>query len=923
MTPNDPRPPGGSCGCCEGLSPRTPAPAGNRPGLARVAYRPGTYAEFKATLLARLSSAHKPALEALKTRDDDDFAIALLDVWAVMCDVLTFYQERIANESYLRTATELLSVVELARLIDYRLQPGVAASTDIAFTMEDAPGALGQALGTGDIVQKVPGPPLRIVLGAGIKVQSIPGPGEAPVTFETVSQVEARAEWNAMRPRLRQPQPLLTSASGVVLEGTATNLKPGDALLVVAGPSARTLKRVVAVVPDEKAKVTRVDFTTTAFAPPPFEEPTLTPATSDELSAAAPLTDQQVETSILGRSWDLPDLEAAIAVQRWDPADLATMVSKLTQGSPSTGSTGVFAMRLRAAPFGHNAPAHSSLSPNLRIGAVVATSVTETKFETGPYVASWESNTLATSAGTQGNLIDLDTSYPGIAKGSWIVLVGTPETSGATTDQALEVTDTAEVTRSAFTITAKVSRLTVSLTPAPTHGLSQFHMRRTTVLGGSERLALAQLPLVDLVQDARIVLDRLVLGLRPGQVAVVTGERADMTGVRASERLVLKRVLVEDGFTLLELEKALAHAYRRDTVTINANVAPATHGESVDEVLGSGDGSAPFQRFTLKQPPLTHTSAPTVSGVESTLEVRVNDVRWHETETLLRAAPSDRVFVTRTDADGNTTVVFGDGKAGARLPTGAENARARYRKGIGAAGNLAANRLTQLLTRPLGLKEATNPVPATGGADPEQLADARVNAPIGVLTLGRIVSLQDYEDFARGFPGIAKSRATWTWTGTIRGVFLTVAGVNGAEVASDAPLYANLLGALQTSGDPTVPIRLDTYRPRFFRVEAGIKVHPDYLPARVLEAVTGSLRRQFGFAARQFGQPVAKSEVIAAMQDVEGVVFVDLSVLSRTDTDGGLAEALEAAMPQPGTRQPVAAELLLLDPRPIALEVLS
>ena len=315
--------------------------------------------------------------------------------------------------------------------------------------------------------------------------------------------------------------------------------------------------------------------------------------------------------------------------------------------------------------------------------------------------------------------------------------------------------------------------------------------------------------------------------------------------------------------------------------------------------------------------------AATPSGVESTLQVYVNDVRWHETETLLRAGPSERVFVTRTDADGTTTVVFGDGQSGARLPTGAENVRARYRRGIGAAGNLPANRLTQLLTRPLGLKEATNPVPATGGADPEQLADARVNAPIGVLTLGRVVSLQDYEDFARGFPGIAKARATWTWTGTVRGVFLTVAGVNGAEVASDAPLYANLLGALQTSGDPTVPVRVETYRPRFFRVEAGIKVHADYLPTRVLEAVTGALRRQFGFAARQFGQPATKSEVIAAMQHVEGVVFVDLNVFSRTDSNGGLAEALEAAMPQPGTRQPVAAELLLLDPRPIALEVLS
>ena len=68
-------------------------------------------------------------------------------------DVLTFYQERIANESYLRTATERLSVLELARLIDYQLRPGVAASTYLAFTLEDAPGALGQALSLGTTAQ--------------------------------------------------------------------------------------------------------------------------------------------------------------------------------------------------------------------------------------------------------------------------------------------------------------------------------------------------------------------------------------------------------------------------------------------------------------------------------------------------------------------------------------------------------------------------------------------------------------------------------------------------------------------------------------------------------------------------------------------------------------------------------------------------
>ena len=45
-------------------------------------------------------------LRNLKTRDPNDFAIALLDAWATVADVLTFYHERIANEGYLRTATE-------------------------------------------------------------------------------------------------------------------------------------------------------------------------------------------------------------------------------------------------------------------------------------------------------------------------------------------------------------------------------------------------------------------------------------------------------------------------------------------------------------------------------------------------------------------------------------------------------------------------------------------------------------------------------------------------------------------------------------------------------------------------------------------------------------------------------------------------
>src|SRR5215210_4328258 len=150
-------------GCCEGLEVGTPVEVYNRPGLSVLAYRVGTHVRFKRSMLARLSSTGLPALRGLNTRDDDDFAVALADAWAMVADVLTFYQERIANESYLRTATERGSIINLARLIGYELRPGVAASTYLAFTLESAPGS-----------------PAAVTIEKGIKVQSIPGPGEKP-----------------------------------------------------------------------------------------------------------------------------------------------------------------------------------------------------------------------------------------------------------------------------------------------------------------------------------------------------------------------------------------------------------------------------------------------------------------------------------------------------------------------------------------------------------------------------------------------------------------------------------------------------------------------------------------------------------------------------------------------------------------------
>ena len=59
------------------------------------------------------------------------------------------------------------------------------------------------------------------------------------------------------------------------------------------------------------------------------------------------------------------------------------------------------------------------------------------------------------------------------------------------------------------------------------------------------------------------------------------------------------------------------------------------------------------------------------------------------------------------------------------------------------------------------------------------------------------------------------------------------------------------------------------------------------------------LRAGFGFEARAFGQPVALSDVIAALQSV-GVIAVDVDMLLRTDGVGGngLISPLPSALPQ-------------------------
>ncbi len=237
----------------------------------------------------------------------------------------------------------------------------------------------------------------------------------------------------------------------------------------------------------------------------------------------------------------------------------------------------------------------------------------------------------------------------------------------------------------------------------------------------------------------------------------------------------------------------------------------------------------------------------------------------------------------RLDDTGRAWVVFGDGSSGARLPTGTANVVATYRTGTGLGGQVGAETLTLLLSRPLGLRGVTNPLPASGAQDPASVDDARAAAPLDLLSLGRVVSLSDYESFALAFAGIGKAQAMVMWIGGRPIVNLVVASVSGDPVAAGSDLYQSLVTALGAVTDGTQNFVVGTYVPRLFSVQAELRLDPTRVASSVIAAVSTALQAAFAFGERTFGQPVTESEIITVLQGVTGVVACQITVLQTDD----------------------------------------
>jgi baseplate J-like protein len=755
--------------------------------------------------------------------------------------------------------------------------------------------------------------------------------------------VLARFPLSRIRPRLVQPQ---TSADierdGLFLKGTATRLKPGDMLLArLPGVTELQPWRVYSVEVDQDNERTRV-----RFRPPGSQTGKMESNTISALlrrTARAPANAARLERN-LASSFAKGADTLPLLLTSLEPALAGKLYPAMSNAAaPAAQEIEVYAMRIEARPFGHNAP--------LRLG-VVGDGDTPPVFDEWDIGSPWGSSNK--NPPTHGpNRLYLDNDYEVGADTKVLI-----QKDGKLPFIVLPGVDSIRhVSLNAYGLSGKSVELNWTNRPwlvGPNQNNSDgFSTIRTTrVFLGSEKLELAEAPMTEDVKGDIIDLDGLYEGLVPGRWLIVEGERTDIPdekgqpipGIHAAELVMLSgvRQVVRqvdgpvphpvpgkplDGIgtppatgeppqskpqpgdtlhTVITLAAAtsdgtgLAYRYKRDTVVIHGNVARATHGETRTETLGGGNAAEALQRFLLKQPPLTYVSARTPSGIASTLEVRVNDVRWHEAPTLAALGPDDRKFITQTGDDDKTMVIFGDGKRGSRLPTGRDNVKARYRSGIGAPGNVDAGQISLLASRPLGVKDVLNPIRAAGGADREGANAIRRNAPIAIKALDRLLSTADYADFARAFGGIGKASARRV-KGTVE---VVIAGVDDIPIDETSDVFVNLKDALHRFGDPMVPIALRTRERLGLIVKAGVRIDPDYLWEAVEPKVRAAMLAEFSFDRSELGAPLFLAHVLRTIQKVRGVVSVDvdafttLSAGAMQDKTAKLPETLNEAKPR-------------------------
>jgi len=860
----------------------------NRPGKPSISYRVASHSGFLKRMQERLhlqKTRHHPdslyyedadtkerqqatrPLRSLNALSSDDPAIALLDAWATVADVLTFYQERLANEGFIRTATERGSVLHLARSVGYELLPGAAASCPLVFTVEDADGS----------------PPF-VVVPPGTRVDSIPEPGKLPLTFETVKPLVARAEYNVLLPERWRHQLVGDGITRLWLKGTSTLLTPGDSLLFIG-------------------------------------------------------SDRQKDWQ--SQAWQLRTLTSVSRNLEIDNTEVEWSEPLVNLGPPRVlDESGllIFSFRERNATlFGSTAPDWRTLPEEMK-----------KSYEDERWRGNWPSLGLKKVKGKYA--IDLDGLYSRILRHSWMVLID-PNFG----PHLCRVSEVSTVNRSDYSLNARVTRVLPEIEPdlssidvrqtvvlAHSEPVALAEVKRTLppqkteieldslVCGLDHHKELIvcgkRMRILVLAENLSFYPENDKRALQPGDQlrAVAPPKKSsesdlewitmDAEGYVGLLKCRLADVQLQSALekdepvcelssiistsrnerrTTLILESPLSNFYDPQTMEISANVVSATHGETVREVLGSGDGTKINQSFALKKRPLTFTSADNPRGGISTLRVYVDSVLWEESDSFVNLDGSAERYVLEIDDNGSTRIVFGDGKKGARLPTGEENITAVYRSGLGIDGNVPSASLSLMPNRPPGVRSVTNPIAASGAASPETSVSAKHHAPKTLMTLNRLVSLRDFESFAKSFVGIGKALATEILMEQGKMVHITVCSNDGSQVDTGSDLFKNLNRAIQNRSRSIDRFMVSGYRLLTFRIEASLAIDRLHVAEEVKKQSIAALRQEFSVSNRSFAQDVTASEILVCLQKVEGVVFARIDILEFDNS--GIGKKMQEA----------------------------
>jgi hypothetical protein len=885
------------CGCGDDAADRP----GNPPGLLEVGFARSAYPAALDRMRRRLSSDELPALRGLTARRGTlplDPALALIDGWACVGHVLGFYHDRLVNEHYLRTCRHLRSATGLARLVGYTPRPGLAADAYMVFTLEDLD------------------PEARIDVPAGTRAYSQPGPGETMQPFETDEALAGRPRWSVIRPRLTEPAVITTEATELLFAGTGLGLAPGDRLVlevsgVFAGPA-------VAAVEERPDPTGRPELGRTRVVLDRVQDPAVTPPAAELgsallerlLIAPAAVTAGRDRPVLAPQDIFVPGSYAAYGLVESSYPGLRDTLDAALGGSTHAGANAqvaAYALRIRAGVHGGTALPIAEFDGNVvKRYRPWNTDGTGPRPDPDPGIreAEEEDPLIEGTVRLDPKDIALDAVYPTIVVGSLVVVLY---------DDGHPHVDHVEFVRvehrANFLQPARVTVLTLrdGRSSDPEKVVAD-DFRATAVFAQSEPLALAEVPVSEDVSGDTIALDGFYPGLHPLRRILVTGERTDvktrdasLTSVPGTELVMITTVehrldQAADGTVQATLgtlhtritvtAPGLAYTYRPETVRLFGNVAHATHGESRAEVLGSGDATRTLQTFALKQGPLTHVSAATGAGERSTLQVRVEDLVWQEAPNPADVAPGERRYVAGTDDEGRTLITFG---LGARLPTGADNVHARYRTGLGRAGNVRAGQISVLAARPAGVSAVTNPLATTGGVDPDGAEAVRRRAPIGLAALERLVSVTDFEDFARAFAGIGKASVSRPDPAR-HDYVLTVAAADDAPLSDGSQLVQDLRaallrfaemrpgpnGSLVTVGHPQASLVVRVRTALLLVIRARIRLEPDFVWEPVRARLAAAAETAFGFAAAEIGTVPHAGTAMAVLQQVRGVARVDL-----------------------------------------------